>query len=109
MDSILQRYREDFMRTMPDLDLESQLLHGVLGLAGEVGELTDMVKKEVYQGHDIDEEKAFSELGDIVWHLFEVMDVFDITLEEIMELNIQKRLHRYPDGFSEEASRNRVN
>ena len=40
----------------------------VLGLAGEAGELVDLVKKHRAQGHDLDRGRLIEEVGDLVWY-----------------------------------------
>ena len=39
-----------------------------LGLIGEVGEVTDLVKKFTGQGHPFDKEEITKELGDVLWY-----------------------------------------
>lgn len=78
-----------------------------LGLAGEVGEFLEIVKKETYQGHPESEDKKKLELGDVLRYLTGLCNIYGYSLEEIATLNIIKTNVRYPDGFSEEASINR--
>jgi NTP pyrophosphatase (non-canonical NTP hydrolase) len=40
------------------------LLNGVMGLNGEAGEVIDMVKKMLFQGHTLDKDHMAKELGD---------------------------------------------
>lgn len=84
------------------------LLNGALGLAGEVGEVVDMIKKHKFHGHYLDKNEVVKELGDIIWYCTLLSSVLGVKLESVMRLNIEKLKNRYPDGFSEEASRNRV-
>lgn len=90
------------------LDLTGQLLNGALGLTGEAGEVADMVKKHIMQGHSLDTEKIAGELGDVLWYVAEAATAIGHTLEDIMLLNIAKLAKRYPEGFSTEASLQRV-
>lgn len=84
------------------------LINGVMGLCGESGEAIDLVKKHLAHGHDLDKESLVKELGDIAWYLAETAYALDVSLEEILEKNIEKLKKRYPDGFDEERSKNRV-
>jgi NTP pyrophosphatase (non-canonical NTP hydrolase) len=79
-----------------------------LGIAGEAGEVADMIKKHVGHGHPLDKEKLSKELGDALWYVQEISEVLDIPLEDIAAGNILKLMKRYPEGFSEERSINRV-
>ena len=85
-----------------------RLLNGLMGLCGESGECIDLLKKYFYQGHDLDEAKLADELGDVAWYLALAADALGLTLSEVMRRNIEKLKKRYPDGFSEERSKNRV-
>lgn len=79
-----------------------------LGLAGEVGELVDMVKKYSYHGHELEFTEAVKELGDVYWYLHNIMNELNIDHEKVMEKNIEKLMKRYPNGFSEADSQRRV-
>nr|WP_233711348.1 nucleoside triphosphate pyrophosphohydrolase family protein [Lederbergia citrisecunda] len=78
-----------------------------MGLSGESGEITDHIKKVVFQGHDLDPEAMAYELGDIMYYVARFADVLGYQLSDITEMNQEKLFKRYPDGFSKEASRNR--
>jgi NTP pyrophosphatase (non-canonical NTP hydrolase) len=78
-----------------------------MGLAGETGELVDMLKKWIGHGHELNLSDVEKELGDILWYVAEIATTLDLHLSEITEKNLEKLVARYPDGFSEERSRNR--
>lgn len=78
-----------------------------LGLAGEAGEVVELIKKHVGHGHGIDREKLGYEIGDVLWYLAEICEVFDLHLADCAHENIEKLKRRYPDGFSSERSINR--
>lgn len=83
------------------------LINGALGLAGESGEVSDIVKKVMFQGHKLDKEHLAKELGDICWYIAETATAIGYDLETIMQMNIDKLMKRYPDGFSADRSQNR--
>lgn len=87
---------------------EGELVNYGLGIAGEAGEVADLIKKAVFHGHDIDAEQIKKELGDVLWYLTQIARVSGLTLEEIATANIEKLYKRYPNGFSKNASINRV-
>lgn len=91
----------------PELSGRELLINSVMGLCGESGEVIDLVKKHVSHGHPLNREKLIDELGDVAWYLAECATVLDVTLEEILERNIEKLKKRYPEGFSTERSINR--
>jgi NTP pyrophosphatase (non-canonical NTP hydrolase) len=79
-----------------------------LGLAGEAGESVDYLKKILFHGHELNAENLASELGDILWYIAGICTVLKIDLSEVAQYNIQKLQKRYPEGFSQEDSQNRV-
>jgi NTP pyrophosphatase (non-canonical NTP hydrolase) len=102
------QYQTAAMRTSSKTILPTDhLINGALGLAGESGEVADIVKKVMFQGHKIDKEHLAKELGDICWYLAETATAIGYDLETIMQMNIDKLMKRYPDGFSTERSQNR--
>ena len=78
-----------------------------LGIAGEAGEVADIVKKHLYQGHPLDHDKLLEEVGDVAWYLALAATVAGVTMESVLMGNIVKLLGRYPDGFEPEKSINR--
>ena len=101
-------YQQLAMRTLnPRLDRKDILINGVMGLCGESGEAIDIVKKWLAQGHTLDTDKLSGELGDIAWYLAETAYALQIPLEDILQANLDKLAQRYPQGFSQERSRNR--
>ena len=98
-------YQKLAMTTLnPALSKEDTLVNGVMGLCGESGEVIDIVKKHLHQGHPLDKEKLLKELGDIAWYLAEVAYALDTPLDEVLEQNISKLKARYPEGFDTERS-----
>ena len=83
------------------------LLNGVLGLSGESGEFADMIKKWVFHEKELDELHAKKELGDVLWYIAMICESFDWSMEEIMNLNIDKLMARYPEGFNIDRANHR--
>ena len=88
-----------------------RLLTAALGLTAEAGEFTEIVKKIVLQCKPYNEENVFHlkrELGDICWYLAQACMALDTTLDEIIEMNVDKLKARYPGGeFDVHHSENR--
>ncbi len=105
----INEYQVAAMRTSgKNLTTAEHLLNGALGLTGESGEVADLVKKSMFQGHKWDFDHIAKELGDILWYVAETATAIGEDLETIMQMNIDKLKKRYPDGFSAERSRNRT-
>lgn len=101
-------YQAQAMRWLnPALSEKGTLINGVMGLCGESGEVIDLVKKHLSQGHPLDREALAKELGDVAWYLAETAYVLGYPLEEIFRMNLEKLSVRYPDGFSTERSLHR--
>lgn len=102
-------YQKEAMKLLnPKLDNKDVLINGVMGLCGESGEVIDIVKKWLAQGHQLDKERMKSELGDVAWYLAETATALDVPLEQIFQANLDKLHKRYPQGFSTEDSANRA-
>lgn len=83
------------------------LIMGALGLTGEAGEVSDAIKKHVFHGHELSVDHLVKELGDVLWYVAFLCKTLNVSMEEVMNRNVAKLKERYPEGFSEEASRNR--
>lgn len=79
-----------------------------MGLCGEAGEAIDKLKKFIFHGHELDIKEIAKELGDVLWYVSALATTLDIELEEIAELNINKLIRRYPEGFNSKASIERI-
>ena len=101
-------YQLSAMRTANGTDKRyPMILNGVLGLNGESGECADIVKKHLFQGHELDEKHLAEELGDVLWYVAVTAFSIGYDLDEIAQMNVSKLLKRYPDGFDKARSVNR--
>lgn len=85
----------------------NDLIHGILGAAGESGELLDALTAAILEQKEIDKVNVVEEVGDVLWYLALVLRSVDSTLEEAMQININKLRKRYPEQWSQEAVVNR--
>lgn len=105
----LNEFQNRCLRTaQTDVPNQERLLIAVLGLTGEAGELANKLKKMYGHGHPFDAEVLADEASDCAWYISEIAWVLGYSLEEIAQMNIEKLKKRYPDGFSTEASIQRV-
>lgn len=74
-----------------------ELWHHMTGVATEVGELFDAVKKFVIYNKNFDFENALEELGDIEFYLAGVYQVLMLTREAALKANMTKLAKRYPN------------
>lgn len=105
----INEYQKEALRTESGISYEyPRLLNGLMGLNGEAGEAIDILKKNLFQGHDLDTEHMAKELGDVAWYLAISADAIGYDLETILQMNVDKLRARYPKGFDSELSQHRV-
>lgn len=96
-------YQKEALRTVGPVSHGGHI-YTALGLAGEVGEYVELVKHKEYHSWTIDRDLIREELGDIAWYLAVACDSWHMTLEEVLQANIDKLQQRYPAGYSHEES-----
>ncbi len=75
-------------------------MNALVGLASEAGETLDIGKKAWFHSEKPEgfyREKFVLELGDILYYFLKVLDVFGISLEEVIEGNRAKLASRHPE------------
>ena len=78
-----------------------RLLTAAVGACAEAGEFTEIVKKIVFQGKPVNEDNLFHmkrELGDIMWYIAQACMALDVSIDEIIAMNVEKLAARYPAG-----------
>ena len=105
----------DFTSRLQELTISGfpseRLLTASVGMCAEAGEFTEIVKKIIFQGKPVNEDNLFHlkrELGDIMWYVAQACMGLDISIDEILEMNVDKLKARYPGGeFNVHQSENR--
>lgn len=105
-------YRESVLRTAPPVregtaGTRDLFNLGALGLAGESGEVVDLLKKHLFHGKDLDREKLLLELGDVRWYMEALCVAAGFTMDQVEAANVDKLRKRYPDGFTRSDSETR--
>jgi len=93
--------------TNPKLDDKQRMLDAAAGLAEEAGEILGLVRKHAYQSRELDRETLKIELGDALWCLAMTATSVGLTLDDVAAANVAKLSARYPQGYSDTASRER--
>lgn len=93
------KYQAAVDRTMNNLPREDALVNWALGLSGETGEVIEHIKKFAYHGKPLDMDAVEKELGDVLWYVAAMANTLGLSLDEIMQKNVDKLRERYPDGF----------
>ena len=99
------QYQKEAFDLISEDGRKDMVLNGVLGLAGESGECCDIVKKNRFQGHELNKEHLIEELGDVMWYIAETASGLGVTLEEVAQYNLDKLHKRYHGNhFNKEDS-----
>lgn len=75
-------------------------LHATMGLTGEVGEVSEIIKKHIFYSKSLDMTHLKEEMGDVLFYFVWLLDEVGLTLEEVMDYNIDKLSKRYPNEFN---------
>lgn len=84
------------------------LIHGIVGSQGESGELLEALSISVLDNQiPVDLVNIIEECGDKLWYIALTLRAIGSTIDEAMELNIEKLKKRYPGLWTQEAVLNR--
>ncbi|MFC7247137.1 nucleoside triphosphate pyrophosphohydrolase family protein [Catellatospora aurea] len=107
----LNEYQRGALRTADPRDKRNELLHLVLGLVGESGEIAEKFKKWV---RDLDSDESLidradiaKELGDVLWYVAVLADYLDLSLDDIAASNLAKLASRQGRGLLSGSGDNR--
>ena len=106
----------DFADRIGELDREGanieRLLTAGVGINAEGGEFLEIIKKMVFQGKPFNadnREHLIIELGDLMWYVAQATQALGISMDEVLETNVNKLKKRYPGGeFDIYMSENRA-
>ena len=81
-------------------DCPHELMHSVMGVVTEAGELMDVLKRYSVYGKEFDKVNLKEEYGDLLWYIALGCKYLDISMSAMMDANIRKLAKRYPDKFT---------
>ena len=91
----------DFTRKTARYPKRREKEYLMLGLMNEAGEVGGAFKKEIRDRID-NTELIIDEMGDVLWYLTRLCDVYNIKLSELMANNMDKLFNRMtPDQLEE--------
>lgn len=83
-------------------DQFKDLLHWVLGINGESGEIAEKVKKIIRDKNgkvsEDDKKELAKEIGDVLWYLAVFAEELGVSLEDIAKANLDKLQSRKQRG-----------
>lgn len=98
---------EEIASTMSAFD--AHLIHMIIGISGEAGELLDAIKKATIYKKQIDINNVIEELGDIEFYLEGLREALAISRDETLEANIAKLSERYATmSYSDDQAQSRA-
>ena len=89
---IEERYK-DFTRRTAKYPKRREKEYLMIGLMNEAGEVGGAYKKEIRDRVD-NTDLIIDELGDVLWYLQRLCDVYDIKISELMTNNMDKLFNR---------------
>lgn len=87
---------------------QAHILHMLIGLPGEMGELSDAIKKWVIYGKPVDLENVIEEFGDIEFYLEGLRQGLQISRQETIAHCQNKLAKRYGEKYSDKAAQDRL-
>ncbi len=88
-------------------NLSGGVFYPALGLAGEVGELLNKIKKTARDNTALDKDEIKGELGDILWYVSQIAEELGLGLDEIASSNLDKLKSRQIRGVISGSGDNR--
>lgn len=81
----------------PD-ERDQMLNHAVMGIAGESGEVVDVIKKHTIYGKPLNLSNVIEELGDEFFYMVFLMQTLNISFKDVLQANMDKLGKRYSSG-----------
>lgn len=89
-----------------EFNIDPKILHSILGIAGEAGELAELLKATLI-GAELDITNLIEELGDIFWFTHIPYILTDTDVQTTLRANLLKLYARFGDKFTEDKAINR--
>src|SRR4051812_46548366 len=108
----LDEYQKKALRTVISSESEfKDLLHWVLGINGEAGEIAEKVKKIIRdKGGDVsaaDKAEMAKEVGDVLWYLAVFAHHLGVSFDDVAQQNLDKLQSRQARGKLQGSGDNR--
>lgn len=104
-------YQTGALQTAIYPNMSNNFIYPTLGLVGEAGEVAEKAKKIIRDGDGTltpeTREKMALELSDVCWYVAVLAYELDYTLEEVMQMNLDKLASRQQRGVLSGSGDNR--
>lgn len=83
---------DEYQQWVRSVSAKRGLTWSVMGLTSEAGEVAGEVEKWLRKDYSLPPptEKIFDELGDVLWYVAEICNSLGLSMDEVIEHNIQK-------------------
>jgi len=99
-------YQSEAIKTAKQFEEKNMALaYSVLGITGETGEVSEIIKKHIRGDGELDILKLKKEIGDVIWYIARLCDALEITMEECAQINILKLRKRHGETFTGHGNR----
>ena len=85
-------------------DYDKNVLHALLGIFTEAGELAEALERMMVEGAELDETNLKEECGDIFWYVAVLFAQISTTFPAEMDRVVRKLQTRFPDKFTNDAA-----
>ena len=90
----------------PNPQAGMRLLHGIIGIATEAGEMLEALRQGV-EGGRFDLTNVAEEVGDNQWYAAAILRALETNFDSVQRTNIAKLRARFPNKFTEFDANNR--
>lgn len=98
---------QEFVKTMKVYPEKHAIVYPALGIAGEGGEIAEKVKKWLRGDRELDKTEVAKELGDVCWYIASMADDLGFTLQQVIQMNVEKLTSRKERGVQKGDGDNR--
>lgn len=99
----LKEFQQQAARTFLSTDNKDlDVMHCLVGMQTELGELADPFKKGIFYGREVDLVNVSEEIADTLWYVVNLCRLTGIDLEKALDNNIAKLKVRFPEKFTAE-------
>jgi NTP pyrophosphatase (non-canonical NTP hydrolase) len=96
-----------FVKSMKVFPEKYAIVYPALGMIGEAGEVSEKVKKWLRGDRELDKPELVKELGDVLWYITALADDLGYTLEDVVNMNVEKLSSRRDRGVVKGSGDNR--
>jgi NTP pyrophosphatase (non-canonical NTP hydrolase) len=98
---------QEWVKTMKVYPEQHKIVYPAFGICGESGEVAEKVKKWLRGDKELDKAELAKEASDILWYIASLADDLGYTLQDVVDMNIEKLSSRKERGVLKGSGDNR--